>query len=292
MSEITIRIGHSPDSDDAFMFYALAKDKLDVGPYIFKHELVDIETLNQRAFRGELELTAVSVHAYAYLNDVYSICNCGASMGDKYGPIVVEKGAFTEKTAKSRADELMRIASPGQYTTAMLTLQLWLNKLGITNVQFQKVPFDQVQDAVAAGSFNGQPIDAGVIIHEGQLTYQQLGLSNVVDLGAWWMEETGLPLPLGCNAIRKDLPWQVRSDVVRLLHASIKYGLDHREEALDYALQFGRGLDRADADKFVGMYVNDWTLDFGDTGRKAVCELLNQAYTANIVPKRVVPEFV
>ncbi|MCL2004976.1 MAG: ABC transporter substrate-binding protein [Planctomycetaceae bacterium] len=281
MSKQTIRVGHSPDSDDAFMFYALAKDKLDTGPYEFVHELVDIETLNRRAFHGELELTAVSVHAYAYLNDVYALCNCGASMGDQYGPILVELASPHPKNAP------MRIAIPGELTTAFLVLKLYLAKEGRTNVELIKVPFDQITEAVQSGQY-----DAGLIIHEGQLTYKQEGLKLIADLGVWWTEQTGLPLPLGANAIRRDLPGQTISDVVRLLHRSIKFALENRESALDYALEYGRGLERSDADKFVGMYVNDWTLDFGDVGRQAVKELLQQAYEHGIVPKRVVPEFI
>ena len=278
-----IHVGHSPDSDDAFMFYALAKGKLDIGQYEFVHELVDIETLNRRAFHGEIELTAVSVHAYAYLNDVYALCNCGASMGDKYGPILVENGTwnYNDKNAP------LRIAIPGELTTAFLTLKLYLAQEKRTNVEFVQVPFDQILEAVQANQY-----DAGLIIHEGQLTFDREGLKLIVDLGVWWKEKTGLPLPLGANAIRRDLSGQTISDVVRLLHSSIKYALDHRESALDYALQFGRGLRRDDADKFVGMYVNDWTLDFGDVGRRAVRELLQQAYDFGIVPKRIVPEFI
>ncbi len=283
MSKQLIRVGHSPDSDDAFMFYALAKGKLDTGPYKFVHELVDIETLNRRAFHGELELTAVSVHAYAYLNDVYALCNCGASMGDQYGPILVEAGNWNE----ANRNKPLTVAIPGELTTAFLTLRLYLDKVKRGNIEFVTVPFDQILDEVKAGRY-----DAGLIIHEGQLTFEREGLSQVVDLGVWWMQETGLPLPLGANAIRRNLPWQTISDVVRLLHASIKYALDHRQEALDYALEFGRGLQRDDADKFVGMYVNDWTLDFGDVGRKAVGELLRKAYESGVVPKRVVPEFI
>jgi len=283
-----IRVGHSPDSDDAFMFYALAKGKLDTGQYEFVHELVDIETLNRRAFHGELELTAVSVHAYAYLNDVYALCNCGASMGDQYGPILVESGAWNygDKNAP------MRIAIPGELTTAFLTLKLYLAQEQRaqeqrSNVEFVKVPFDQILEEVKA-----KRCDAGLVIHEGQLTFEREGLKLIADLGVWWKERTGLPLPLGANAIRRDLPGQTISDVVRLLHTSIKHALDHRSEALDYALEYGRGLDRNDADKFVGMYVNHWTLDFGDVGRRAVRELLQQAYDHGIVPKRVVPEFI
>ena len=283
MSKQIIRVGHSPDSDDAFMFYALAKGKLDAGNYEFTHELVDIETLNRRAFHGELELTAISVHAYAYLNDVYALCNCGASMGDNYGPILISAAPPTERTA----DAPLRIAIPGELTTAYLVLKLYLAKEGIANAELIKVPFDQITEAVQAKQY-----DAGLIIHEGQLTYEKEGMNLIIDLGVWWFEQTGLPLPLGANAIRRDLPGQTISDVVRLLHRSIKHALDNREAALDYALQYGRGLKRDEADKFVGMYVNHWTLDFGDVGRRAVKELLQQAYDHGIVPKRVVPEFI
>ncbi|MGL6194562.1 MAG: MqnA/MqnD/SBP family protein [Thermoguttaceae bacterium] len=280
---ILIRVGHSPDSDDAFMFHALSNGKINTTPYVFQHELVDIETLNRRAFHGELELTAVSVHAYAYLNDVYALCNCGASMGDKYGPILVTKDVG--RTLKT-------IAIPGKLTTAFLVLQLWLTEQGIGGCEFIHVPFDQILESVRDGNYIGTPIDAGLVIHEGQLTYPEMNLKLLVDFGVWWHEKTGLPLPLGANAIRRDLPGNAISDVVRYLHASIAYGLQHRDEALDYALKYGRGLKRTDADKFVGMYVNDWTLDFGDVGRKAVRELLLRAYDAKIVPKRVIPEFV
>ncbi len=287
-----IRVGHSPDSDDAFMFHALSNGKLDTGPYEFRHELCDIESLNHRAFHGELELTAVSVHAYAYLNDVYALCNCGASMGDKYGPIVVSSPKIRESRGKKFPADLETIVIPGELTTATLVLKLWLEKLGKSNVKLVNVPFDSVFEHVHNGTFEEQPVDAGVVIHEGQLTYLRENLELLVDLGVWWMEETGLPLPLGANAIRRDLTGPVISDVVRLLHKSIKYGLENRDEALDYALQYGRDLKRSEADTFVGMYVNDWTLDFGDVGRRAVKELLQRAYDAKIVPKRVVPNFV
>ncbi len=280
---IRIRVGHSPDSDDAFMFYALAKDKLDTGEYRFEHELVDIETLNRRAFNAELELTAVSLHAYAYLTDKYVLCTCGASMGDRYGPMVVTREPTTREQLKGR-----RIAVPGTLTTAFLGLKLWLGP----DVEYVVVPFDQILDIVVQGHWNNEPVDAGLIIHEGQLTYGDQQLHLVVDLGAWWHEETGLPLPLGANAIRRDLGPDVMRDVNRLLHASIAYGLEHREEALDYALQFGRGLDRTKADEFVGMYVNDWTLDFGPRGREAVAKLLERGHSAGIIPHLVQPEFV
>lgn len=278
-----IRVGHSPDPDDAFMFYALAKDKIDTGRYRFEHELVDIETLNRRAFTGELELTAVSLHAYAYLADKYLLCPCGASMGDDYGPMVVAREGKSLDQLKTAT-----IAVPGTLTTAFLTLRLCLGN------QFSHVtaPFDQILDIVEKGEYQGRAIDAGLIIHEGQLTYADQNLHLAVDLGKWWKSETGLPLPLGANAVRRDLGPQAISEITRLLKQSIAYGLEHRREALDYALGFGRGLDRPKADTFVGMYVNDWTLDFGPVGRQAVTELLERGYRAGVIPSLVRPEFV
>jgi len=278
-----IRVGHSPDADDAFMFYALARGKVDTGPYQFVHELVDIETLNRRAFSAELELTAVSLHAYAYLTERYVLCTCGASMGDRYGPLVVARTPRTLEDLRPGT-----IAVPGTLTTAYLALRLCLG----ADFRHVVVPFDQILDVVAAGQYQGTPVDAGLIIHEGQLTYAAQGLSLIVDTGQWWFQATGLPLPLGANAVRKDLGPQVVADVHRLLLESIRYGLEHRQEALDYALGFGRGLDPAKADQFVSMYVNDWTLDFGPRGREAVRQLLSRAYEAGVVPRRVEPEFV
>ncbi|MFV1965303.1 MAG: menaquinone biosynthesis family protein [Pirellulaceae bacterium] len=279
----TIRVGHSPDPDDAFMFYALAKGKIDTGRYRFTHELVDIETLNLRAFKGELELTAVSLHAYAHLTDWYALCPCGASMGDGYGPMVVTREPCHVDDVRQR-----RIAVPGTLTTAYLALRLCL----ACDFPYVVVPFDQILDATAAGEYEGQIIDAGLIIHEGQLTYANQRLNLVVDLGKWWQEETGLPLPLGANAVRKDLGRGVIRDVTRLLKESIEFGLNHRDDALEYALGFGRGLERGQADTFVGMYVNDWTLDFGDLGRQAVRQLLESGHRAGVIPKLVTPEFV
>lgn len=280
-----IRVGHSPDPDDAFMFYALAKDLIDTGTYRFTHELVDIETLNRRAFSGELELTALSLHAYAFLADKYVLCTCGASMGDNYGPMVVAR--------ENRSIDSLRgqtIAVPGTLTTAFLALSLCLGKDRFRHVV---VPFDRILDVTEAGEFQGQKIDAGLIIHEGQLTFADQNLKLVVDLGKWWHEQTGgLPLPLGANGIRRDLGPQAMADVNRLLKESIRYGLAHRKPALDYALGFGRGLDDAKADTFVGMYVNDWTLDFGPRGRQAVRELLARGHRAGIIPQLVEPEFV
>jgi 1,4-dihydroxy-6-naphthoate synthase len=278
-----IRVGHSPDPDDAFMFYALANDKLDTGPYRFEHELIDIETLNRRAFRGELELTALSVHAYAYLNDTYVLCPCGASMGDRYGPIVVARSPFTTEELPWKT-----IAIPGTLTTAYLALRICLG------MEFSHVivPFDHILEAVAEGRYQGQTIDAGLVIHEGQLTYQESGLQLVVDLGQWWADVTALPLPLGANGIRRNLGHETIHEVNRLLKESILYGLSHREDALQYALRFARGLDHGKADRFVGMYVNDWTLDFGPRGRQAVRELLLRGHGAGVIPRRVEPEFV
>jgi len=278
-----IRVGHSPDPDDAFMFYALARGKIDTGRYRFEHELVDIETLNRRAFAGELELTAVSLHAYAHLTDRYALCTCGASMGDRYGPMVVAREQQSVESLRKAT-----IAVPGTLTTAYLALRLCLG----VDFAHVVVPFDRILDAVEAGNYEGCPLDAGLIIHEGQLTYAQQNLKLIVDTGQWWFEQTGLPLPLGANAIRKDLGREATIDVQRLLRASIRYGLEHRGEALAYAMEFGRGLDLSKADQFVEMYVNHWTLDFGEIGRRAVAELLSRGYAAGAIPRLIVPEFV
>jgi len=278
-----IRVGHSPDPDDAFMFYALAKNKISTGGYSFQHELVDIETLNRRAQRAELELTAVSLHAYAYLVDKYVLCTCGASIGDDYGPIVVARESLDVGDLASRT-----IAVPGTLTTAYLSLRLCLG----ASFPFVEVPFDAILEATAAGEYEGRKIDAGLVIHEGQLTYVQDALQLVVDLGKWWKQETGLPLPLGANAVRRDLGHKVMSDVNRLLRESIQYSLQHRQAALEYALSFARGLAKDRADQFVGMYVNDWTLDFGEPGRAAVAMLLERGHAAGIIPQQVSAQFV
>lgn len=280
--KMLIRVGHSPDPDDAFMFFALAANRIDTGPYRFVHELCDIETLNQRALTGELELTAVSIHAYAYLTEQYMLCRCGASMGDRYGPMVVTRAgeAVDLKTAS--------IAVPGRLTTAFLVLQLYLQGQGPRVT----APFDQIIKAVVAGRYGDAPVDAGLLIHEGQLTYKDAGLELAVDLGRWWHDQTGLPLPLGANAVRKDLGPKAIADVHRLLLESIRYGLEHRDEALDYAMKFGRDLDREKTDRFVGMYVNQWTLDFGRRGIEAVAALLARGYAAGVLPRLVEPEFV
>ena len=276
---IQINVGHSPDPDDAFMFHALANDKIDTGRYQFTHTLQDIETLNRRALNAELELTAVSLHGYAHLTDTYALCSCGASMGDNYGPMVVAREPASIDQLKGK-----RIAVPGELTTAFLSLKLLLGD----TFEYEVHPFDEILNIVEQGK-----ADAGLIIHEGQLTYQNQGLSLIVDLGKWWYEDTGgLPLPLGANAIRKDLGRQVMEEVTELLKQSIQFGLNYREEALDHALQYGRDLDRQKADEFVGMYVNDWTLDFGEKGREAVALLLRRGYEAGVIPNPVELEFI
>lgn len=281
--KLLIRVGHSPDPDDAFMFHALANDKIDTGEYRFVHELVDIETLNRRAFTGELELTAVSIHAYAHLTDKYLLCPCGASMGDGYGPMVVAREKMEIAALRG-----LRIAVPGTLTTAFLALRLCLG----CDFEYVVVPFDEILKAVESGAWEGKPVDAGLIIHEGQLTYANHRLELVVDTGVWWMERTGLPLPLGGNAIRRDLGPKVIADVNRLLKASIEYGLAHRSEALAHAMRYGRDLDVPLTDRFVGMYVNDWTIDFGTRGREAVRELLRQGHAAGVIPSSTNVEFV
>jgi 1,4-dihydroxy-6-naphthoate synthase len=286
---LTIHVGHSPDPDDAFMFHALANDRIDTGRYRFVHELQDIETLNRRAFQGELELTAVSLHGYAYLTDRYALCSCGASMGDNYGPMIVAREPLTRDDLRAKT-----IAVPGTLTTAFLSCSLWMGGKGVPKgssdigaFRYEVHPFDEILDVVESGS-----ADAGLIIHEGQLTYQNQGLQLIVDLGQWWMQETGLPLPLGGNAIRRDLGQQAMEEVTALLKQSIDFGLKHRAEALSHALQYGRDLDRSQADKFVGMYVNDWTLDFGPRGREAISTLLRRGYEAGLIPHAVNVDFI
>jgi 1,4-dihydroxy-6-naphthoate synthase len=273
-----IRVGHSPDPDDAFMFHALANDKIPTGNLKFVHELQDIETLNRRALRGELEVTAVSIHAYAKLLDKYALLPSGCSMGDRYGPMVVSR-----RPLKVEDLPKMRIAVPGTLTTAFLTLRLLLPK----GFEYEVVPFDQVIAKVADGSF-----EAGLIIHEGQLTFQNQGLHLVTDLGVWWQEKTGLPLPLGGNVVRRDLGDDTVREISRLLKESIRYGLTHRDEALRYSLMYARDMDLALADRFVGMYVNDWTLDYGPRGREAVRRLLAEGHKAGVIPEPVAVEFV
>jgi 1,4-dihydroxy-6-naphthoate synthase len=273
-----IHVGHSPDPDDAFMFHALANDKIDTGDLRFVHELQDIETLNRRALNGELEVSAVSIHAYAHLLDKYALLPSGCSMGDKYGPMVVARRPMSFEDLKK-----VKIAVPGTMTTAFLTLRLLLPG----GFEYDVVPFDEIIGVVAGGKY-----DAGLIIHEGQLTFQNQGLHLVVDLGVWWQEKTGLPLPLGGNVIRRDLGPELMHRVSEYLKLSIRYSLAHRQEALQHALKYARDMDVSLADKFVGMYVNDWTLDYGPRGREAVRRLLDEAHRAGIIPRPVAIEFV
>jgi 1,4-dihydroxy-6-naphthoate synthase len=278
-----IRVGHSPDPDDAFMFHALANDKIPTGDLKFVHELQDIETLNRRALGGELEVTAVSIHAYSFLLDRYALLPTGCSMGDKYGPMVVARRPMAVADLPG-----VTVAVPGTLTTAFLTLKLLFESIGAGDrLKFEVIPFDEIIPAVAGGKY-----DAGLIIHEGQLTFQNQGLHLVRDLGVWWQEATGLPLPLGGNVVRKDLGAATMSEVSRLIKQSIRYALDHRREALDYALRYARDMDVALADQFVGMYVNDWTLDYGDRGRAAIRKLLGEAHRHGIIPNPVELEFV
>lgn len=267
----TLTLGHSPDPDDAFMFYALARDKIDTKGWAFEHILQDIQTLNERALRGELDITAISIHAYPYVADRYALTSCGSSMGDGYGPMVVARDAISIEDLRGK-----KIAVPGEMTTAFLTLNLLLGKGAFAH---EVVMFDQILDHVAAGK-----ADAGLIIHEGQLTYQNHKLELIVDLGAWWKEETGLPMPLGGNCIRRDLGEAAMNEVAAILKASIEYSLAHREPAVAYALQFARDMGSDLADKFVGMYVNDFTIDYGDSGRKAVREMLRRGHAAGMIP--------
>ncbi|MBL8864736.1 MAG: ABC transporter substrate-binding protein [Planctomycetia bacterium] len=285
MSTQLIRVGHSPDPDDAFMFHALANDKIPTGNLRFIHELQDIETLNRRALKGELEVTAVSIHALSKLLDKYALLPSGCSMGDKYGPMVVAKKAIALADLPTT-----RIAVPGTMTTAFLALNLLLEDLkpgSSKTLQYEVVPFDQILDHVAAGK-----AEAGLIIHEGQLTFQNQGLQLVVDLGVWWQEKTGLPLPLGGNVVRRDLGDTTIREISRLLKESIEYGLKHRKEALSHALHYARDMDASLADKFVGMYVNEWTLDYGPRGREAVRRLLAEGHKAGLIPNPVDVQFV
>ncbi len=295
-----IRLGHSPDPDDAFMFYGLAKGFVDSGPFEFEHILKDIQTLNDWALEGKLEVTAVSVHAYAYLQDQYAILTSGASMGateladyepqpgidsfetqktstGAHGPMIVAKENVQLEDLKDKT-----IAVPGTRTSAFLALQL-----AVGSVNYEVMMFDEIIDAVEEGR-----VDAGLIIHEGQLTYQNHGLTCLLDLGKWWFEKTSLPMPLGCNLIRRDLGPEIMSQVSEILKQSILYSLQHRDEAVEYALQFGRGLDNSLADQFVGLYVNSWTIDYGPKGRKALQEFLDKGHQADLVPQVRPLEFV
>ena len=272
-----IHVAHSPDSDDAFMFYALATRKIDTGELNYIHLLSDIETLNRKALEGQFEVSAVSFHAYAHMADKYALLSCGASIGRNYGPVVVSGKPMRAESLVNRTR-----AIPGTLTTALLVLRLFE-----PNVQFTVVAFDKILDQVQRGKFS-----AGLLIHEGQLTYREMGLHKVLDLGEWWLEHTGLPLPLGGNVIKRDLGKTLMNRVALDIRKSIQYGLDHREEALAYALHFARGMDPQRVDRFIGMYVNELTLDYGAEGQEAVRRLLDEAYSKNLIPKPVVLEFV
>jgi 1,4-dihydroxy-6-naphthoate synthase len=274
---VLIRLGHSPDPDDAFMFWALAEGEIETRGFEFEHVLKDIQTLNEWALEGKLETTAISLHAYPYVQDKYMLLPHGASMGSGYGPIVVSKEPMTAEQLRE-----VEIVVPGKMTTAFLVLRLYLG-----DFRYRELPFDEILDEVKSGR-----ADAGLLIHEGQLTYGAEGLQKSVDLGEWWLLETGLPLPLGVNVARRDLGPEKLHDLSEVLRASIESGLANRERAMEYALGFGRGLDTALADRFVGMYVNDFTCDYGEEGRQAVAELLRRGEELEAFPAPVQLEFV
>ena len=274
---VTLTLAHSTDSDDAFMFYALATRKIGARELSFTHLLEDIESLNRKALEGVYDVTAISFHAYPYLEDKYLLLPSGASFGDRYGPLVVSRARLDSGSLKGK-----RVAIPGRMTTAYLALRLYEPDVDVVITSF-----DQILDTVAKGE-----ADAGVVIHEGQLTYAGSGLRKVLDLGEWWYQETNLPLPLGGNAIRRTLDSPTQRAVAALLKKSIEYSLQNREEALSYALQFSRGLDAPTADRFVSMYVNEWTMDYGQRGRRAVQELLDRGFRKGILPKAVKAEYV
>jgi len=271
-----ITLGHSPDPDDAFMFYGLAAGKIDCEGLSFKHIIEDIETLNRRAMNGELDVTAVSIHAYSYVLDKYALLTSGASIGDNYGPMIIARRNMSIADLGSA-----RLAVPGLMTTAYLVMRLCVG-----NPETVVVPFDQIIDAVEQGK-----VDAGLLIHEGQLTYSSKGLHKIIDLGQWWKTQTGLPLPLGGNAIRKSLGPELISKVSRLLKDSIEYGLANRKVAVRHAMAYGRGMAESLTDEFVGMYVNDYTIDYGELGRQAVSLLLTKGHEAGLIPARVSVEF-
>jgi 1,4-dihydroxy-6-naphthoate synthase len=278
----TLTLGHSPDPDDAFMFYGLAKGLIPTPGFRFEHILQDIQTLNERATRGELDISAISIHAYAYVSDKYALLPSGASMGDGYGPMLVAKEKLSRKEISGKL-----IAVPGTMTSAFLALQLWLGKPA-TGFRYQVVPFDQIFHAVRSGN-----ADVGLIIHEGQLTYQNEGLRVCHDFGKWWSQENeGLPLPLGGNVIHKRFDRNVRKKISEILTASIQFSLDHRSAAVEHALEYARDMGRELADRFVGMYVNHWTLDYGERGRESIRRFLGRAFESGLIPHRQELEFV
>ncbi|HVD95723.1 MAG TPA: MqnA/MqnD/SBP family protein [Candidatus Limnocylindria bacterium] len=278
-------LGHSPDPDDAFMFYAMAENKIDLRGYQFEHRLEDIQTLNERARRGELHISAISIHAYAYFANNYALLQCGASMGDGYGPVVVQKRSTRNSQVSIPNADLLHervIAVPGEMTSAFLALQLFLGKFS-----YVVVPFDQIFEAIKIGR-----ADAGLIIHEGQLTYAQSGFQKIVDLGEWWKRETGLPLPLGGNVVRKDIAPAIRHDLSEIIRESIDYGLTHRDEAVRHSLAHARGMSAKLTSKFIGMYVNEFTRDYGETGRAAIRKFLTDARDKGYIDVPIELEFV
>lgn len=280
-------LGHSPDPDDAFMFYAMAENKIDLRGYRFEHRLEDIQTLNERALRGELHISAISIHAYAYVSDRYALLPCGASMGDGYGPMLVsvENPDLTSESTDAEIREWLRgrtIAVPGLMTSAYLALQLFLG-----DFDHVVVPFDEIFAAVKSGRAS-----VGLIIHEGQLTYASSGFTKIIDLGEWWKGDTGLPLPLGGNVLRKDIPPRIRGDLLQIMRDSIDYGLAHRDEGVRHSMPYARDMDAALAGKFIGMYVNDYTRDYGEAGREAIREFLLRAEAAGYLKRAVELEFV
>jgi len=284
----TFTLGHSPDPDDAFMFYAMAANKIDLRGYRFKHQLEDIQTLNERAMRGELHISAVSIHAYAYVSDKYLLLPCGASMGDGYGPLVIEKHRTPNaehRTSNEEERERLRnclIAVPGTMTSAFLALKLYLGEFN-----YVVVPFDQIFEAVRSGR-----ADAGLIIHEGQLTYAHSGFAKLVDLGEWWKNRTGLPLPLGGNVLRRDIPLEIQSELSAILRESIEFGLAHRPEAVQHSMPYARDMDSDLTSKFIGMYVNEFTRDYGEVGRDAIRRFLGEAQERAYVDREVSIDFV
>ena len=283
MSNEVFTLGHSPDPDDAFMFYAMAEEKIDLRGYRFEHRLEDIQTLNERAVRGELHISAISIHAFAYVTDRYALMPCGASMGDGYGPMIVALNGAAEMSDDAIRSWLRHrtIAIPGRMTSAYLALQLYLG-----DFSHIVVPFDQIFDAVKSGK-----ADAGLIIHEGQLTYASAGFTKIVDLGEWWKRETGLPLPLGGNVLRKDIPPPIQRDLLAIMRESIDYGLNHRQAGVTHSMPYARDMDAGLAGKFIGMYVNDYTRDYGDKGREAIRLFLKRAHDSGYLPELPAIEF-
>ncbi|HET7227590.1 MAG TPA: MqnA/MqnD/SBP family protein [Chthoniobacterales bacterium] len=284
----TFTLGHSPDPDDAFMFYAMAANKIDLRGYRFKHHLEDIQKLNERAMRGELHISAVSIHAYAYVSDKYLLLPCGASMGDGYGPLVIEKRRTSNIEHRTSNEEIRKrlrtrvIAVPGTMTSAFLALKLYLGKFN-----YVVVPFDQIFEAVRSGR-----ADAGLIIHEGQLTYAHSGFAKLIDLGEWWKNRTGLPLPLGGNVLRRDIPLEIRSELNAILRESIEFGLAHRAEAVQHSMPYARDMNSELTSKFIGMYVNEFTRDYGEVGREAIRRFLGEARERGYVDRGVSIDFV